>query len=85
MNAPAVSGPGSRASWQARVSSDLQRVAGRPLEIKDTSVLRWTDSADTLVVTFGELVRGQRTGLTKRLYWVREDGQWRIFSEGVVR
>ncbi len=87
--APGVAGEASstagRAAWQTRVSTDLQRVGGRALEIKDLSVLRWTDSSDTLVVTFGEVVRGQRSGLTKRLYWVREDGQWRIFSEGVVR
>jgi len=52
--------------------------------MKDLSVLRWTDSADTMVVTFGEVPLGTRTGVTKRQYWMRQGPQWKIFFEGVV-
>ena len=46
--------------------------------------LRWTDSADTMVVTFGEVPAGARTGPVKRQYWVRQGAQWKIFFEGVI-
>ena len=46
--------------------------------------MRWTDSTDTMVVTFGELVQGAKSGTTKRQYWTRQDNQWKIFFEGVI-
>lgn len=63
---------------------ELSRMRGREIALKDVSVLRWTDSADTMVVTFGEVPAGARTGVTKRQYWVRQGPQWKIFFEGVV-
>jgi L,D-transpeptidase YnhG len=63
---------------------ELGRMRGKDIELKDVSVLRWTDSADTMVVTFGEVPVGARTGPTKRQYWVRQGPQWKIFFEGVV-
>ena len=45
---------------------------------------KWTDAADTMVVTFGEVVDGSRTGTMKRQYWVRQGPQWKIFFEGVI-
>jgi L,D-transpeptidase YnhG len=63
---------------------ELSRMRGKDIELKDVSVLRWTDSADTMVVTFGEVPVGARTGPTKRQYWVRQGPQWKIFFEGVV-
>lgn len=63
---------------------ELSRARGRDIELKDLSVLRWTDSADTMVVTFGEVPTGARTGPVKRQYWVRQGPQWKIFYEGVI-
>lgn len=63
---------------------ELSRVKGRPIELKDVSFLRWTDSADTMVVTFGEVADGARTGPVKRQYWVRQGPDWKIFFEGVI-
>jgi L,D-transpeptidase YnhG len=63
---------------------ELGRARGRAVELKDVSVLRWTDSADTMVVTFGEIPAGSRTGPVKRQYWVRQGAQWKIFFEGVI-
>ena len=34
----------------------------RDIQINDLSYLRWTDSTDTLVVTFGKLIKGSSTG-----------------------
>ena len=63
---------------------ELNKARGREIELKDVSLLRWTDGADTMVVTFGEVPAGARTGPVKRQYWVREGPQWKIFFEGVI-
>ncbi len=70
--------------WTPRLRAEMAQVAGRGMQIKDLSVLRWNDSAETMVVTFGEVADGTRTGLTKRQYWIRQDRQWKIFFEGVI-
>jgi len=70
--------------WTAVLRADLEKTAGRPMQLKDLSYLRWTDSNDTMVVTFGEVLNGSRTGPTKRQYWVRQGSQWKIFFEGVI-
>ena len=67
-----------------RVQKRITSVRGRSIELKDLSVLHWTDSADTMVVTFGEVATGERTGPVKRQYWVRQGLQWKIFFEGVI-
>lgn len=68
--------------WWPRVESEVRGGFRRPTEIKDLSVLRWRDSEDTMVVTFGEVPVGQTTGVTRRQYWIREGTEWRIFFEG---
>ena len=70
--------------WLPVMQAELKQLAGRDIQIKDVSYLRWTDSADTMVVTFGELVKGRKTGSTKRQYWTRQGSQWKIFFEGSV-
>lgn len=72
------------AQWTPDLQAELRQLRGRAIEIKDVSYLRWTDSADTMVVTFGELIKGASTGRTKRQYWTRQGTQWKIFFEGVV-
>lgn len=69
---------------QPSVGADLSTGLGREFVFKDLSYLRWTDSADTMVVTFGEVARGSRSGPVKRQYWVRTGRQWKIFFEGVI-
>jgi len=66
------------------IKVELGKMRGREVELKDLSVLRWTDSADTMVVTFGEVPIGARTGPVKRQYWLRQGPQWKIFFEGVI-
>ena len=70
--------------WMPVLTQELQAARGREIELKDLSYLRWTDSADTMVTTFGEVVAGARTGPIKRQYWVRRGAQWKIFFEGVI-
>ncbi len=76
-----VKGNGSQV-W-SRVESDLRALrSARGIELKDVSALRWKDSQDTMVVTFGEVMQGQAKGVTRRQYWAREHNQWKIFFEG---
>ncbi|MES2954070.1 MAG: L,D-transpeptidase [Pseudomonadota bacterium] len=72
------------ADWTTVLRADRDKRAGRSVQLKDLSYLRWTDSNDTMVVTFGEVVSGSRTGPTRRQYWVRQGSQWKIFFEGVI-
>jgi L,D-transpeptidase YnhG len=75
----------SLADWTPLLKVELSRARGREIELKDVSVLRWTDSADTMVVTFGEAAAGNRAvPPVKRQYWVRQGAQWKIFFEGVI-
>ncbi|WP_309679996.1 L,D-transpeptidase family protein [Polaromonas sp.] len=70
--------------WQPALQTELKQLGGRGIELKDVSYLRWTDSNDTMVVTFAELVKGAKTGRVKRQYWSRHGSQWKIFFEGTV-
>ena len=69
--------------WLATLTPPPEQ-RGRGIQIKDTSYLRWTDTSDTMVVTFGEVAEGARTGTTRRQYWSRRGTQWQIFYEGVT-
>lgn len=70
--------------WSTLVQSELVRMQGQRVEIKDLSLLRWTDTADTMVVTFEEALSGRQIGSIKRQYWTHQSGQWKIFFEGTL-
>ena len=70
--------------WATVLQAESQALKGRPVHLKDKAYLRWTDSADTMVVTFGEVAEGARTSPIKRQYWTRRGQQWQIFFEGVI-
>ena len=70
--------------YTPQIRAELKASKGRTIELKDLSYLQWTDSADTMVTTFGEVVAGRRTGIHKRQYWVRTANDWQIFFEGVI-
>jgi len=72
------------AEWIPALREEVDRTRGRPIQLKDLSYLRWTDSADTMVVTFGEVAEGVRTGPIKRQYWIRQGAEWKIFFEGII-
>ena len=72
------------ADWSQTLQSEAKTLRGRSVSLKDKTLLRWTDTADTMVVTFGEIPDGARTGTVKRQYWTRKGQQWQIFFEGVI-
>jgi len=70
--------------WAPVLHAETQALRGRELQLKDKSYLRWTDSTETMVVTFGEVAAGARTGPVKRQFWARRGNRWQIFFEGVI-
>ncbi|MEY4267324.1 MAG: hypothetical protein RIS90_1859 [Pseudomonadota bacterium] len=72
------------ADWTPVLRTEQRKVKGNAIELKDLSMLRWTDAADTMVVTFGEVAGGKRTGPIKRQYWVRQGNLWKIFFESNI-
>ena len=70
--------------YTPQIRAELKASKGRTIELKDLSYLQWTDSAETMVTTFGEVVAGRRTGIHKRQYWVRTAKDGQIFFEGVI-
>jgi murein L,D-transpeptidase YafK len=82
---PDASGAGKTLSeWTPQLKSELDKARGHNIELKDLSYLHWTDAADTMLVTFGEVLSGKQTGPVKRQYWVRQGPSWKIFFEGVI-
>jgi L,D-transpeptidase YnhG len=82
---PDFSGNGKTlAEWTPALQLELTKANGRDVELKELSYLRWSDSVDTMVVTFDEVVAGSRTGVVKRQYWMRQGALWKIFFEGVI-
>lgn len=78
------SGSKNATQWRQTLEKDLPHQRGRTLTLKDLAILGWQDKGDVLVVTFGEISDGQRTGALKRQYWGKEGGLWKIFYEGVI-
>ena len=70
--------------WTPALQAEIKKLDGRNIELKDVSYMRWTDTNDTMVVTFGELAQGSKTGQTKRQYWMRQGNEWKIFFEGII-
>ena len=70
--------------WAPALRAEVEKRRGKPIQLKDLSMLRWKDAADTMVVTFGEVNDGSRTGPVKRQYWIHEGNEWKIFFEGVI-
>ncbi len=72
------------AEWTPALRAELDKARGRDIELKDLSLLRWSDTAETMVVTFGEVATGSKAGPTKRQYWLKQGQQWKIFFEGII-
>ncbi len=73
------------ASYRQELTKELAQHRGGQLALKELSILHWQDSEQTMVVTFGQVLRGQRSGTTKRQYWrYQQERGWQIFFEGRV-
>lgn len=70
--------------WTQTLHAEAKALHGRSVQLKDKSMLRWIDGSDTMVVTFGEVAEGARSGSIKRQYWTRKGARWQIFFEGVI-
>lgn len=77
-------GQQDRSDWRRVMQRDVQNLRGRRTQIKDLSILTWQDKTDLMVVTFGEVPSGERTGPVRRQYWSKEGQTWKIFYEGVI-
>jgi murein L,D-transpeptidase YafK len=69
-------------------SSDLRaevaKLGKRAVRINDVSLIRWTDEADIMVATFGEVLAGNKSGRTVRQYWQQRNNVWKIIYEGAI-
>lgn len=64
------------------LQEEMKQVRAQPpIELKDFSVLRWKDKQDLMVVSFGEVAQGARTGAMRRQYWLLSGQSWKIFHE----
>ena len=73
-----------RAAFGESVQAEIAKLGKKIIQLNDVSLIRWTDDAEILVATFGELVQGERTGRTVRQYWQKRTDAWKIIYEGVV-
>lgn len=73
------------AAWRNQLQGELTKQQGRQLQLKDLSLLHWQDVEDTMIVTFGAVPQGKRTGAVKRQYWRYEESLgWKIFYEATI-
>jgi L,D-transpeptidase YnhG len=70
--------------WRATMTKEAAKLQGRRVMLQDVSLIRWKDTQDTMVVTFGEMPEGARTGRVRRQYWHRNGSDWKIFYEGII-
>jgi murein L,D-transpeptidase YafK len=64
--------------------TELKFLGERPVQLSDVSLIRWTDEAEIMVATFGEVVAGEKAGRTVRQYWQRRANAWKIIYEGTL-
>jgi len=76
-----TAGRKSVADWRRLVAKEVAKARGRDIQLKDLSYVQWMEGADTMVVSFGEVVKGERRGSVKRQYWMRQGEAWKILSE----
>lgn len=71
-------------TWNTRLRQEITRLNGRELELKERSYLHWSDEDEVMVVTFGEVPRGDVSGPMRRQYWRHNGQSWQIFFESTV-
>lgn len=69
-------------AFMAAATPEISRINGRRVEVEDLSLIGWTDTEETMVTTFGEVIAGVRGGRTIRQYWQKRAGSWKIVYEG---
>jgi murein L,D-transpeptidase YafK len=82
MYASAFANSGESADlWRRGIERELVTTGPQERQIKNLSIVAWDERIR--LVTFHETLQGMRRGLLHRQYWSAEEGEWRIFSEGI--
>jgi murein L,D-transpeptidase YafK len=68
----------------AVLHDEVEYAQGKRVQFKDVSYLHWRDGDDTMVATFGEVFEGEKSGRTRRQYWLRQGSDWKLFYEEVL-
>lgn len=68
----------------ANLQDEVEYAQGKRVQFKDVSYLHWRDGDDTMVATFGEVFEGEKSGRTRRQYWLRQGSEWKLFYEEVL-
>ena len=55
------------------------------LGISNLTLLETRDPEPALVATFEETVSGKPSGVTRRQHWLRQDEQWKLVQDSVIR
>lgn len=66
------------------VDDEVKYAQGKRVQLKDVSYLHWRDGDDTMVVTFGEVFEGDKSGRSRRQYWLRQGSEWKLFHEEIL-
>ncbi|EJL71674.1 hypothetical protein PMI12_04231 [Variovorax sp. CF313] len=66
------------------VDDEVKYAQGKRVQLKDMSYLHWRDGDDTMIVTFGEVFEGEKSGRSRRQYWLRQGTDWKLFHEEVL-
>ena len=76
--------PRANGTASARRAAEAAAARPRKVELKDLSLLHWKDTDEAMVVTFGEVAEGERTGRNRRQYWLLMGGEWKILQEDLT-
>ncbi|WP_295983222.1 L,D-transpeptidase [uncultured Variovorax sp.] len=66
------------------VDDEVKYAQGKRVQLKDMSYLHWKDGDDTMVVSFGEVFEGEKSGRSRRQYWLRQGTDWKLFHEEIL-
>lgn len=70
--------------WSIALSDEINKLKGRDIALSNINMMRWTDQNETMVVTFDEVIAGNKQSITKRQYWMRDGKSWKIFFESII-
>ena len=68
----------------AVLHDEVEYARGKRVQFKDMSYLQWRDGDETMVATFGEVFEGEKSGRTRRQYWLRQGSEWKLFHEEIL-
>ena len=75
--------------WWPSVLAEVKIANKRPIQWRETTELMWRPdinkkNPNIMVVTYDEMIPGNKQAITKRQYWMQLGNQWKIFFEGAI-